>query len=378
MQMTNFGGKSMIRSGQFGMGSSSVSKYVAMFALSLSFLLILPSYGMAAGPYISVDVRTGRVIDHQDAFRKWYPASLTKVMTAYIVFREIKARRLSMKTDIVMSQFAAGKPASKMYFKPGTRFSVDSALKYLLVKSANDVAVAIAEHISGSEKNFVAYMNREAKRLGMVSTRFANPNGLPGGSQYTNARDMAVLALAVKKEFPRYQKYFSIEGFSAGGKRYTNYNLLLGRFPGANGMKTGFICASGFNLISSAKRSGRSVIAVVLGAKSQEARAERSAQLLQAGLSGQSTNQGLMNMAPYGSNRNQLANIRNQICTPEARAARYDGRDVEGKMVLNSPYIKPLRRQANISSAPFRAAISSGSTSAQMKLVPIPAPPPKR
>lgn len=332
----------------------------------------------AAGPYITVDVSSGRIVNHDQAFQKWYPASITKIMTAYLAFRAVKSGRLSMKSMVTMSEHAAAEPASKMYFKPGTQFTLDSGLKFLLVKSANDVAVAIAETISGSENSFVDLMNSEAKRIGMISTRFANPNGLPGGSQYTTARDLAVLAVTVRREFPQYQSYFSLEGFSTGKKRYTNYNLLLGRFAGANGMKTGFICASGFNLVASAKRGGKNIIAVVLGAKSQEERAELAAELLQAGFRGKRTNKKLSTLQPYGATRNQLANIRNQICTKEARAARYDGRDVEGKMVLKSPYITAMRREPRVVSAPYSSVVVASSKLPKSRNVPIPAPRPKR
>ncbi|MEW7009137.1 D-alanyl-D-alanine carboxypeptidase family protein [Lentilitoribacter sp. EG35] len=359
----------------------STTQWLRAFAVVLS-VIIFSSFSFQstafAGPYITVDAGSGRVINHDQAFQKWYPASITKIMTAYLAFKAVKSGRLSMKSMVTMSKYAASKPASKMYFKPGTQFTLDSGLKFLLVKSANDVAVAIAETISGSEQAFVNLMNREAKRIGMISTRFANPNGLPGGTQYTTARDLAVLAVTVRREFPRYQSYFSLEGFSTGKKKYTNYNLLLGRFAGANGMKTGFICASGFNLVGSATRGGKSIITVVLGAKSQEARAELAAELLQAGFRGKRTNAKLSTLQPYGATRNQLANIRNQICTKEARAARYDGRDVEGKMVLKSPYIKAMRREPRVVSAPFSAVVAASAKLPRSRNVPIPAPRPKR
>ncbi|MBO6920254.1 MAG: D-alanyl-D-alanine carboxypeptidase [Rhizobiaceae bacterium] len=352
------------------------------FSAKLLVLLSLVFFGLsnqslAAGPYIAVDVKSGRVVQHSQAFQKWYPASLTKLMTAYVVFREIKAGRLSFDSRVAMSQYAASKPASKMYFKPGTEFTIDSGLKYLLVKSANDVAVAIGERVAGSEAKFVAMMNREAKRLGMNNTRFVNPNGLPGNGQYTNAYDMAVLGVALKKEFPKYKGYFSLGGVSTGKRTYPNYNLLLGRFSGADGMKTGYICASGFNLVSSATRGGKSIVAVVLGAKSQEERAGLAANLLQAGFSGKRSGGKLAKMRPYGQNRNQLANIRNQICTKEARAARLDGRDLEVKIREASPYIKALKRAPKISSAPYSNPKPATKFS-NLKNVPIPAPTLKR
>lgn len=348
------------------------SKLVAAVCLVILGLGSIQS-ASASGPYIAVDVKSGRVVQHNQAFQKWYPASLTKLMTAYVVFRNIKSGRLSMDSLVTMSKYATSKPASKMYFGVGTQFSIDSALKYLLVKSANDVAVAIAETVGGSEQGFVAMMNSEAKRLGMRNTRFVNPNGLPGNGQYTNARDMATLAVALKKEFPRYKGYFGLEGIATGKKNYANYNLLLGRFSGADGMKTGFICASGFNLVSSATRGGKTIVAVVLGAKSQEERAALAANLLQAGFDGKRSGGKLKKMKPYGVNRNQLANIRNQICTKKARAARLDGRDLEVKIMERSRYIKSLRRGPRIASAPYRKAAVVTKFS-KLQNVPIPAP----
>ena len=221
-----------------------------------------------ANPYIVVDVNSGQVIEHSDAFRKWYPASLTKLMTAYLAFSAMKEGRLKLDSPVTMSPKAASAPPSKTFFRAGAQVTMDNALKLLLVKSANDIAVAIAETVGGSQDAFVAKMNAEAQRLGMTSTRYVNPNGLPGKGQYTTARDLAVLAVTIKREFPQYASYFSLEGVDTGKKTYGNYNMLIGRFDGADGMKTGFICASGFNQVSSATRNGRSVVSVVLGENS--------------------------------------------------------------------------------------------------------------
>ena len=239
---------------------------------------------MSAGPTIVVDVKSGKVLEHKDAFQRWYPASLTKLMTAYVVFRQVQAGRLSMQSQVTISNKAAKAPPSKMHFKPGSQLTLDNAMKIILVKSANDVSVAIAETVAGSNEQFVAMMNAEAKRLGMTDSRFINAHGLPGKGQRTTARDMALLGVALKREFPQHGHYFSIEAISTGKKTYTNYNILIGRFPGANGMKTGFICASGFNQVSSATRRGRTVVSVVLGAKDQEERVNESARLLNKGL----------------------------------------------------------------------------------------------
>ena len=299
----------------------------------------------AANPRMLVDVNTLQVIEHEDAFQRWYPASLTKLMTAYTVFRAIKAGQMTLESPVVMTKNAAAEPPSKMYYKPGQKMTLDSALKIILVKSANDVAVAIAESVGGSEQGFIDRMNAEAARIGMSSSHFINPHGLPGKGQYTTARDLAVLAVTLKREFPQYASYFALEGFTTGKKQYPNFNMLIGRFDGADGMKTGFICASGFNQVSSATRNGRSVVSVVLGSESLGARADISAGMLQRGLT---TRTGkvptLGQLRPYGETRDIVADISQEICSKHAAKVRSEGRDEAGRQKLASPYIHELNR----------------------------------
>lgn len=343
-------------------------------------LTALPTLS-AANPRIVVEVNSGRVIEHEDAFRKWYPASLTKLMTAYTTFRAVKSGRISVESIVTMSKKAADQPASKMYFKPGAQLTLDSALKLLLVKSANDIAVAVAETVGGSLDDFVAQMNADAARLGMNSSHFINPNGLPGEGQYTTARDLAVLAVAIRREFPEYAGYFSLEGVTTGKRTYPNYNLLIGRFDGADGMKTGFICASGFNQVSSATRNGRTVVSVVLGAESLGARADMSAELLQKALTTRSSaGVTLATLAPYGEGRDQVTDISGDICSQTARKERSEGRDEEGRMKLFSPYIREMDRPPR---AVFAGLLPGGEVSAQpasasntIANVPIPIPRP--
>lgn len=297
-----------------------------------------------ANPYIVVDVNSGQVIEHSDAFRKWYPASLTKLMTAYLAFSAMKEGRLKPDSPVTISPKAASAPPSKTFFRAGAQVTLDNALKLLLVKSANDIAVAIAEAVGGSQDAFVARMNAEAQRLGMNSTRFVNPNGLPGKGQYTTARDLAVLAVTIKREFPQYASYFSLEGVDTGKKTYGNYNMLIGRFDGADGMKTGFICASGFNQVSSATRNGRSVVSVVLGENSLAGRTERSAELLQKALTTGASGVPLGKLAPYGEQGSEANDVSAEICNPQAAKVRSEGRDEEGRMVIKSPYVHELDR----------------------------------
>lgn len=325
-----------------------------------------------ANPSILVDAYTGRVIEHKDAFQKWYPASLTKLMTAYVTFDALKAGELTLNSEVVMSQHSASQPPSKMYFKPGQRLTLDSALKIMLVKSANDIAVAVAETVGGSEPAFVNRMNAEAAKLGMTSTHFINANGLPGVGQYTTARDLALLTLALKRNFPQYAGYFKIEGINTGKRTYGNFNALIGRFKGADGMKTGYICASGYNQVSSATRDGRSVISVVLGTDSLAARAERSADMLTAGLSAPSgAGVPLMSMAPDVPATNPVADISQQMCDPKARRAASETSD--GDSESKSPYLLPMDHQPNYV---FAGLLPGGDPAPKIANVPVPIPRP--
>jgi len=235
------------------------------------------------GPYILLDAATGTVLDDRDALRPWYPASTTKLMTAYVALRAVEAGELTLQSPVTISARAAAEPASKMGFKPGSVLTLEDALKIIMVKSANDIALAVAETVAGSEAAFAERMNAEAQRLGMLRSRWTNPHGLPDPNQVTTARDMAVLGRALLNEFPQHRQLFRIHAIEVGGKVLENFNPLIERYPGATGMKTGFICASGYNLVASAERGGREMIAVVFGEYGATERAEHAAQLLDAG-----------------------------------------------------------------------------------------------
>ncbi|WP_434054623.1 MAG: D-alanyl-D-alanine carboxypeptidase family protein [Roseibium sp.] len=236
------------------------------------------------GAFILVDAKTGKVLEEKNATRKWYPASLTKMMTAYVTFKAIREGRATLNSAVVQSKNSLSEPPSKMGFKVGTRFTVDTALKIILVKSANDVAVALGEAVSGSESAFLADMNAEARRLGMTNTRFTNPHGLPDNGQVTTARDMAILAIALRRDFPESKKFYNHPGLRFGKKtlRSANREFLL-RVPGANGMKTGYICNSGYNVAASVTRRGRTLIAIILGAGSGLERTAFARQLFDKG-----------------------------------------------------------------------------------------------
>jgi D-alanyl-D-alanine carboxypeptidase len=242
-----------------------------------------------------VEAESGKVIYAHNAAYPWYPASTAKLMTAYVTLRAVKEGRLALDQPLVVSANAAAQAPVKMGFGVGTQVTVDNALKMLMVKSANDIAVVLAEGVAGSVENFADQMNRHARRLGMTQSTFVNPNGLPADDQISSARDLAILARALIREMPEYDHYWHLPGIRMGKKVQWNYNTLIGRYPGADGMKTGFICASGFNLVASATRGDKRIIAVVLGAPSSAARALKAAQLLERGFN---SNTGLSWLLP--------------------------------------------------------------------------------
>jgi D-alanyl-D-alanine carboxypeptidase len=230
-----------------------------------------------------IEADTGKVLHAENATMPWYPASLTKLMTTYVTLQAVKNNRVSLDTLFNVSARAASQAPSKIGFRPGTQITADNAIKILMVKSANDMAVVLAEGVSGSVEKFADEMNAASKNLGMTQSNWVNPNGLPADEQITSARDLAILARALLREFPEYDMYWNIPAIQLGKKYMRNYNTLIGRYEGADGMKTGFICASGFNLVASASRNGKRLIAVVLGSPSSPYRAAKAAGLLERG-----------------------------------------------------------------------------------------------
>ncbi|WP_052341871.1 D-alanyl-D-alanine carboxypeptidase family protein [Salinarimonas rosea] len=243
-------------------------------ALALPILLAPLSAPLAAHagdtpPFaaIVVDGVTGGTLHAEDADAPRYPASLTKVMTLYLVFEELESGRLRLDTPLRVSAEAAAEPPSKIGLEPGETIAVEDAILALVTKSANDVAAVVSENLGGSKEAFARRMTARARALGMRNTTFANASGLPDPRQVTTARDMARLALALQERFPEQYRYFSTRSFSFEGERYRNHNRLLGRVEGVDGVKTGFIRASGFNLMTNAKADGRHVVAVVMGGR---------------------------------------------------------------------------------------------------------------
>jgi len=230
-----------------------------------------------------VDADTGKVLRAENATYPWYPASVTKLMTLYMTLSAVHDHRITFDTLFPVSPNAAAQSPTKMGFPVGTQVTVDNAIKMMMVKSANDMAVLLAEGIGGSIDAFAQDMTDTAHRLGMTESNFVNPNGLPADGQIMSARDLAILARALIREFPEYSFYWHIPAIKFGRRVVRNYNPLIGRYPGADGMKTGFICASGFNLVATATRDNKQLIAVVLGAPSSAARAVKAAEMLESG-----------------------------------------------------------------------------------------------
>jgi D-alanyl-D-alanine carboxypeptidase len=277
-----------------------------------------------------IEADTGKVLQAENATYPWYPASVTKIMTAYVALKAVKDGRLTLDSLFTVSPAAAAQQPSKMGFKPGTQVTLDNALKMMMVKSANDMAVVIAEGVAGSIDNFSAEMNRTAQRLGMTQTSYVNPNGLPAEGQITSARDLGILARAVIRDLPEYEYFMHIPAIKFGRRVTANFNKLIGRYPGADGMKTGFICASGFNLVATATRNDKRLIAVVLGAQSSAQRAVRAAQLLERGFNGNR----LAWLKPSLGRVDQLApidasppNLRDEMCGPKRKRPAAEDED---------------------------------------------------
>jgi len=287
---------------------------LALFALSL---------GMSAAyaePYLVADADTGQTLIENQATQPWFPASVTKLMTTYVALSAVRDGRLTMDTPLTMSLRAARSAPSKMGFKPGTLVTLDNALKMLLVKSPNDVAVMVAESISGSVESFADEMNAAGRKIGLKESHFVNPNGLHDPNHYSSARDMAMIARALLKEFPEHADLFDIGAIQLGVQIIANHNGLLGRYPGADGMKTGFTCDSGFNVVASATRNGRHLIVVVFGSPSARERTNEAAQLFDRGFAQNSSGPALDSLAMAAST--EAPDMRGEICSRRGRATR--------------------------------------------------------
>lgn len=285
------------------------------FALVLSFASLVPAF---ATPLLLVDRDTLQVLYAEDAGQPWHPASLTKLMTAYVAFEEIAKGTVTLDTPVTLSKYALSQAPSRSGLKVDTAVSLEDALYILIVKSANDMAVAIAETIGGNEANFVAKMNDVAQRMGLTATHFVNSNGLHDPRQVTSARDLAILSLYIEQSFPQYMPMFRTSVVRINGMKLESQNELLKSFAGAIGMKTGYVCASGLNVVADVDRNGRRLMAVVLGGSSGRDRNERAAELLLKGLSGSATPTGQTVLTLTNAVGAAPVDMRPNICGKEA------------------------------------------------------------
>jgi D-alanyl-D-alanine carboxypeptidase len=243
-----------------------------LVALLMAVQVAAPAAANPRFAAVVVDARSGKVVFARNADETRYPASLTKIMTLYLVFEDLKAGRIKLDTKMPVSSHAAGEPPSKIGFKPGQTVRVEDAIKILVTKSANDVAAVVGEALSGSVPAFAERMTRKARALGMTRTTFKNASGLPHSGQVTTARDMATLGLAIQRDFPEMYKHFSTRSYSYKGRAYRNHNGLLGKVSGMDGIKTGYIRASGFNLTAAVERDHKRIVAVVMGGRTAASR----------------------------------------------------------------------------------------------------------
>jgi D-alanyl-D-alanine carboxypeptidase len=284
-----------------------------------TFVALIATPALAT-PSLVIDIDSGQTLYENQATVNWYPASLTKLMTVYVALNAVREGRVTMDTPFVMSQRAASMAPTKMGFRPGTQVTLDNALKMLMVKSPNDVAVMVAEGVSGSVENFADEMNAAAAKLGLKESHFVNPNGLPDTRQVSSARDMAMIGRALYKEFPDEAGIFGIGALQLGDQIIPTHNGLIGRYPGADGMKTGFTCAAGFNVVASATHGGKRLIVVVLGSPTPRERTAKAIALFDRGFGQWGGGLGQVDSLP-SPGVGPAPDMHEEICSRRGRAA---------------------------------------------------------
>ncbi|MEJ8573431.1 D-alanyl-D-alanine carboxypeptidase [Microbaculum marinum] len=265
----------------FSSSFGRLARGVALASVGIAVLAAPPAKAEDRYAAFVIDASNGNILFSRYADDKRYPASLTKILTLYLVFEDLDAGKIRLDTPLKASQNAANQAPSKIGIRPGETITVDQAIRALVTKSANDVAVVVAENLGGSVSNFAARMTQTARSIGMRGSNFRNPHGLPDSGQYTTAHDMATLAIQTMRRFPQYYGYFQTKSFTWKGATYGNHNKLLGRVAGVDGMKTGYISASGFNLVSSMRRDGRHIVGVVMGGRTGATRDAHMQDLLE-------------------------------------------------------------------------------------------------
>jgi D-alanyl-D-alanine carboxypeptidase len=334
----------------------------------LGLALALLGSPALANPILVIDASSGQVLIDSQPTANWYPASLTKLMTVYVALQAVRAGRITMDTPFVVSQRAANMPASKMGFRPGVQVTLDNALKMLMVKSPNDIAVTVAEGVSGSVEAFADEMNAAAAHLGLKESHFVNPNGLPDARQMSSARDMAMIARALLKEFPEENDIFGIGALQMGNQIIRTHNGLIGHYAGADGMKTGFTCAAGFNVVASATHGGRRLIAVVLGSPSARERTMQAEVLFDRAFAQWGGGSGTVESLP-SPGINPAPDMHQEICSRRGRAAMMAGEEEE----FLSPPVAPSSAKggANAGSMYVNAAAAPAATRSLAILEPV-------
>jgi D-alanyl-D-alanine carboxypeptidase len=287
------------------------ARRLAAAVLGLAFSLLAVTSSLA-GPKLLVDMQTGDVLHAEDAGAPWHPASLTKLMTAYVTFQAIADGRITLDSLVTMTRDAANQAPARSGLAVGNTLTLKDALYVLLVKSANDMAVAIAEAVDGSTDRFAAEMNATAAKLGLMRTHYDNVNGLPDDGQVTTARDLAVLTIDLRRTFPQYADIFRTREVKLDNVYLKSDNDLLNKFSGTDGMKTGFICSSGLNIVATAHRNGRELMAIVLGGSSGRERDEMAAQMLLRGFAGE-----------YPDKGESVVNLLDDLTSPPTDMAPY-------------------------------------------------------
>lgn len=308
-------------------------------------MAVLPAMAGTAGPSLVFDAATGEVLSQERAGEPWYPASLTKLMTAYLVFGKIRNGELRLDQKISVSETAHSQPPSKIGVPVGKTVSVDFALQALLVYSANDMAYVLAEAAAGSAEAFARQMSARAADLGMTGTHFVNPNGLFEPRNVSTARDIGLLAAAILRDYPEHAHYFSQPYLAVGKRKLMNRNSLIRQMKDSDGMKTGFVCNSGFNLVASATRDGRKLVAVIFGTDSGKTRVDLAQMLLTDGFT-----------KPTAAKRTRLADIANQqlgsvvpadmtgnVCKQKPAVTLVGGKALTGWGISLGQYDTPLK-----------------------------------
>jgi D-alanyl-D-alanine carboxypeptidase len=316
--------------------------------------------GVGGTAAIVVDGATGRMIYGMNENAPRHPASVTKVMTLYLLFEALEKGKLGLDDDIPISAHAAAQAPSKLGLRPSQTIRVEDAIKAIVTKSANDIAVAVAEAVGGTESDFAEMMTRKAHALGMTRTVYRNASGLPNDEQITTAADLALLGRSIQANYPRYYRYFSLHEFAWRGQRIHNHNHLLDRCEGMDGIKTGYTVASGFNLLSSVKRDGHYIVSVVMGGKSARARDNFMEALIERHIADGGSPRGFSRIAESGAGEG-AASYAPAPSAPQNGFSWWGGRDDEPRRAEAEP--KPAPTPAPVP-APVRSAAAQPASQA--------------